>query len=185
MAYGNFNRCFDLVIDGESHKYSTDARDPGNWHNGHLIGSRWGVSASTAANWFGQYGQHVTAKMMQELPKNTARIIYHTKFWNPLRCEYLPIGLDLLVFDFGVNEGIYESALMLQRALDFSHQYLDGAIDNLTIAAATQARTTDLIYKLSRMQEHHYRSLPKFPIFGHGWLIRQHRILKEALNMIS
>jgi len=36
----------------------------------------------------------------------TARAIYRSLYWNPLRADALPPGVDLSVFDMGVNAGI-------------------------------------------------------------------------------
>jgi lysozyme family protein len=37
-----------------------------------------------------------------------------------MRADALPAGVDLSVFDMGVNAGIWRSARLLQRALGFT-----------------------------------------------------------------
>ena len=66
----------------------------------------------------------------------TARAIYRSLYWNPLRAEALPLGVDLSVFDMGVNAGICRSPRLLQRALGFTGEEVDGSIGPETLAAA-------------------------------------------------
>jgi len=62
------------------------------------------------------------------LTLKTARAIYRSLYWNPLRADALPPGGDLSVFDMGVNAGIWRSAWLLQRALGFTGDEVDGSI---------------------------------------------------------
>jgi lysozyme family protein len=54
-----------------------------------------------------------------------------------------PPGVDFSVFDMGVNAGIWRSARLLQRALGFTGDEVDGSIGPATLAAAGQARCSD------------------------------------------
>jgi hypothetical protein len=56
---------------------------------------------------------------VQDISERTARAIYRSLYWNPLRADALPVGVDLSVFDMGVNAGIWGSARLLQRVLGF------------------------------------------------------------------
>ena len=57
---------------------------------------------------------------VQDMTERTARAIDRSLYWNPLRAEALPAGVDLSVFDMGVNAGIWRSARLLHRALGFT-----------------------------------------------------------------
>ncbi|MBV9954513.1 MAG: glycoside hydrolase family 108 protein, partial [Pseudolabrys sp.] len=57
-----------------------------------------------------------------------ARAIYRTKYWEALRCDELPAGLDYAVFDFGVNSGVARAAKTLQRILGVAEDGRIGAI---------------------------------------------------------
>ena len=52
-------------------------------------------------------------------------------------CE-LPLGVDLSVFDMGVNAGIWRSAKLLQQVLGFTGEEVDGSIASETLAAANR-----------------------------------------------
>src|SRR3712207_9421373 len=73
-----------------------------------------GITQATLARW---RGEPVTAEDVRALTEEEAREIYSAGHWNPLRCDALPPGLDLMFFDFGVNAGPGASARLLQRAL--------------------------------------------------------------------
>jgi lysozyme family protein len=57
---------------------------------------------------------------VQDMTERTARAIDRSLYWNPLRADALPAGVDLSVFDMGVNAGIWRSPRLLQRALGFT-----------------------------------------------------------------
>jgi lysozyme family protein len=54
--------------------------------------------------------------------------VYFARYWAPLQCGVLPVGLDYVVFDAGVNIGISRSAKWLQTALGLSAGEVDGVI---------------------------------------------------------
>ena len=43
--------------------------------------------------------------------------IYRARYWDALRCDELPAGLDYAVFDYGVNSGIGRAAKVMARLL--------------------------------------------------------------------
>src|SRR5262249_32887410 len=94
-------------------------------------------------------------------------------------------GVDLSVFDFGVNAGTWRSARILQRALGFTGDEVDGCIGPETLGAAGKVDTRTLIESLFSRQERYYRSLEEFPIFVQGWLNRPEARRDAALAMLS
>jgi lysozyme family protein len=43
-----------------------------------------------------------------------AKEIYRTTYWDALRCDELPAGVDYPVFEYGVNSGIGSSGRVLR-----------------------------------------------------------------------
>jgi lysozyme family protein len=119
------------------------------------------------------------------MTKRTARAIYRSLYWNPLRADALPTGVDLSVFDMGVNAGIWGSARLLQRALGFIGEEVDGCIGPETLAAAAKSNPRSLVNDLADRQAAYYRSLADFPTFGTGWLSRTKARCEAALAMIA
>ena len=72
----------------------------------------------------------------------------------------------------GVNAGIWRSAWLLQRALGFTADEVDGSIGPETLAAANRFNAQTLVNNLADRQAAYYRSLVYFPTFGTGWLNR-------------
>ena len=101
--------------------------------------------------------------------------------WNPLRADALPAGVDLSVFDMGVNAGIWGSARLLQRAVGFTGEEVDGCIGPETLAAAGKWDPRTLVNDLAKQQLAYYRTLSDFPTFGTGWLNRTEARRKAAL----
>ena len=66
---------------------------------------------------------------------------------NVLRCDELPIGVDLVVFDFGVDEGPSYSAKVLQEVTGAG---TDGSVGPVTIAAAKLMSPADVVRKVSQ-----------------------------------
>jgi lysozyme family protein len=102
-----------------------------------------------------------------------------------LRADALPAGVDLSVFDMGVNAGIWRSARLLQQALGFTGDEVDGCIGPETLDATANAEPRSLVDDLAERQTTYYRSLADFATFGTGWLNRTEARRQAALAMIT
>lgn len=111
-----------------------------------------------------------------------AKAIYRRDYWAPLRGDDLPTGVDLMVFDMGVNAGVRRTAAILQTCLGVA---ADGAIGPLTLLAARGADDARLIDDLAASQLGFYRSLATWPAFGHGWSGRVARRQTAARAMMA
>lgn len=169
MAAGSFDRSLAFVLKQEG-GYVDDPRDPGGATN-------MGITLATLTAW-----RHsaVTKQDVQNLTVAEAAAIYRTKYWNALQCDALPAGVDLMLFDCGVNAGPARSAKFLQAGLGLS---ADGAIGPQTITAATAADQAHLINDLAKRRLDYYRSLPAFDHFGGGWTARVNDALPLALSI--
>lgn len=98
-----------------------------------------------------------------------AAAIYRRDYWNTISGDELPAGVDLMVFDMGVNAGISESAKLLQGVLGVT---ADGAIGPMTLLAARGADADATIVSLYNAQLAFYQSLAGFATFGAGWSAR-------------
>lgn len=112
--------------------------------------------------------------------------IYLRQYWQPLQADRLPAGLDLQVFDMGVNAGIGRGAKILQRLVGTVQ---DGQIGEATIAAtyrAAEARgLSALIQEYGRMREANYRQFHTFYHHGDGWLKRNAITTRAAMAMVE
>ncbi len=103
---------------------------------------------------------------MKALKVDEAKDIYFANYWNALSCGALPAGLDLVVFDFGVNAGVRQAAKVLQRCVFVAD---DGVIGPITLGAIENFGVAELIRKFGQERMKFYKSLGTFATFGPGW----------------
>ena len=136
--------------------YSDLSNDPGGATN-------LGVTQSTLTDWREQHGlPAATIADVKALTVATVTPIYGTMFDNPICGEQLPDGVGLLVFDFAVNAGTGRSARVLQQALGFTGDNLDGWVGAVTLAAAHAANQATLMHDLCAGRVAYYQTLSTF-----------------------
>jgi len=170
-----FDICVAFTLREEG-GYVDDPADPGGATN-------MGITLATYRVWSDD--PHLGELQVKDLTLKTASAIYRSLYWNPLRADALPPGIDLSVFDMGVNTGIWRSARLLQEALGFTGDQVDGSIGPETVAAADRFDARTLVNKLADRQTAYYRSLANFSIFGIGWLRRTGARRDAALAMMQ
>jgi len=92
--------------------------------------------------------------------------IYRENYWQLVRGDELPVGLDLCVFDYGVNSGPFRSVSHLQEVLGVN---IDGHMGPVTLAAANAADPVDTVKKLCARRRKFVRQIKSYPTFGKGW----------------
>ena len=128
---------------------------------------------------------HLTAEDLKRMTDDEIRDIYKTRYWDRVRGDDLPSGVDFLVFDFGVNAGNGRAAKMLQTLVNVP---ADGGIGPQTLRATHEVYSNDaekLIVDYTDARAEYYQSLPHFPTFGRGWLRRTKESEEIALSMLG
>jgi len=170
-----FDACLAFTLREEG-GYVDDPADPGGATN-------MGITLARYRQWTDN--PELGPTQVRDMTERMARAIYRSLYWNPLRADALPIGVDLSVFDMGVNAGTWRSARLLQRAIGFVGDGIDGCVGPETLDAATKCDPQSLVNDLANRQTAYYRSLSDFPIFGTGWLNRTEARRNAALAMIA
>jgi lysozyme family protein len=99
--------------------------------------------------------------------------IYRQQYWDVIKGNDLPAGVDYAVFDGAVNSGPRQAVKWLQRALGFTGKAVDGVVGNVTLNAIAQESDHDaLIARITDRRETFLRALKTWPVFGRGWLKR-------------
>lgn len=102
--------------------------------------------------------------------------IYKKQYWDAVKGDQLPQGVDYVVMDGAVNSGPSQSIKWLQRALGVK---ADGVIGQSTLAAVEAVNDHDsLIAKILQRREAFLRALKTFQTFGKGWMNRVNQVLK-------
>lgn len=171
-AADNFERCLAVMLDKEG-GFSDDPKDRGG-------PTQMGITLATLADWRECAPASLTADDVRNLTRREAAEIYRARYWLPMRCNDLPHGIDLMVFDFGVNAGPRTSVKLLQRAAGVVD---DGSVGPRTLAAVKAAG--GLIDALVEARLAHYRSLANYATFGNGWTNRTRQVADLARAMMT
>lgn len=156
--------------------YVDHPRDPGGCTN-------MGITLNTLRYW---RSTEVTCMDVKLLTEEEAVGIYAANYWDAVKANYLPTGLDLLVFDMAVNAGPRRAARMLQKMVGVDD---DGTIGPITLKAVgrvarAEAGIEKMIHQYSAARRGYYRSLSNYDTFGRGWMNRTDEKEKEAVEML-
>ena len=170
---GNFDPCLRIVLKHEG-GYVNHPQDPGGRTN-------LGVTQRVYEDWI---GHPVSEKIMRGLTVQHVTKLYKVKYWDVVCGDEIPSGLDLCVFDFGVNAGTNRAARYLQRMVGAKE---DGVIGPKTLSlldqyVRTHGRERAVMDYQDRRREY-YKLLKTFPTFGKGWLNRVRDVERDAIAM--
>ena len=174
----DFERTYAFLMKSEG-GFTNDQRDRGN----HLPDGRPGCTncGVTQAAWEAWVGHQVTEADMRALTPAIVKPFYHSEYWNTSRGDDLPVGVDYLVFDFGVNSGARHARMLLQQVVGTT---VDGAIGQVTLAAVTAMPVRRLIDAYSEAKREFYKSLHD-PVHEQGWLNRVDEVRLNAMSMVG
>lgn len=170
-----FDRALPLVLAHEG-GYVDHPSDPGGATN-------LGITRKTLARWrkISPFTD-LSKSEVKALTNAAVAPIYRAFYWDEIRGDDLPDGLDYAVFDYAVNSGPGRAAMALQRLVGAAD---DGEIGPLTLAAVAKRKPADLINALCDERMALLRRLSTFPVFGKGWMSRVSGVRKLALEMVS
>lgn len=140
---------FTLLPENDGQPYHVTPGDPGK-------GTAWGVTQATYTAYCAAHG----------FPNRSVADMTPLQRQDLYRAYYVPglaPGVDLMVFDFGVNAGAHRSTEIF--------------------ASCTATDPGGLITQLGEAQAAYYHSLPGFRQFGHGWINRTNRRINTAWKM--
>lgn len=154
--------------------YVNDPHDPGGCTN-------MGITIGTLQAWRG--GQ-VTCEDVKNLAEPEVGLIYSTNYWAPVWGNRLPIGLNLQVWDFGVNAGPSRAIKYLQRLTGSTQDGIMGpnsidAVNNYVKEYGVSAA----IRNYSALRQDYYESLSSFDRYGNGWTTRNEACCALGLQL--
>ncbi|MBM6581392.1 glycoside hydrolase family 108 protein [Microvirga sp. BT689] len=148
------------------------SRDPGG-------ATKFGITRETL---FRARGRPASVDDVRRLTEREAVSIYRRLYWNLVRAEELPPGVDLAVFDLAVNSGVVRAAGMLQTVLGVE---ADGIVGPVTLEAAREADPASTIRRLTRVRLGFLSRLATWRVFGRGWRRRVLAVEQGALRLAS
>lgn len=170
MAQENFDRCLAIILHHEG-GYVNHPKDPGGETN-------LGVTKRVYEEWGG-------TKDMRELTEEDVAPIYKKNYWDRVKGDDLPSGLDLAVFDWAVNSGTGRAAKKLQSMIG---TVADGGIGPNTLRILgeyiDEHGLEQTIRNYQEVRQAFYESLSTFETFGRGWTRRNEETAETAIEMI-
>lgn len=153
--------------------YSNDPNDPGGR-------TMMGIIEREYDKWRQENGLPI--QDVRKISDDELNRIYMANYWLPARCDVLPLGIDLLVFDTAVNCGLQTGIRTLQRALRVA---VDGKLGPISLKATNDADQSELIDRYSKLRLSYYKSLRTFAFFGDDWTERTERIRAAGHKMLT
>tara|TARA_B100000683_G_scaffold3173_1_gene3321 strand:- start:82 stop:615 length:534 start_codon:yes stop_codon:yes gene_type:complete len=176
MAAENYDYSLEQILHHEG-GYVNHPKDPGGETN-------MGVTKRVYEEWCME--NDLAQKEMKELAFEDVAPIYRKNYWDRVRADSLPSGLDLCVFDFAVNAGSGRSAKYLQSLIGTT---VDGGIGPMTLQAVedyvNENGLQNTIEAFQDERQKYYESLSTFETFGRGWTRRVQEVTASAVDMIS
>jgi lysozyme family protein len=134
----------------------------------------------TQRAWESWCGHPVDEAAMRALTPADVAPLYKDKYWDKIKGDELPAGLDYVVFDTAINSGPGRAAKLLQEAIGTTP---DGAIGPLTLRAVAAMPAAEVINKYQDNRLLYLQTLPTWPTFGRGWARRVEEGRAAALQM--
>ena len=151
--------------------YVNNSKDPGGMTN-------LGV---TKRVWEAYTGGPVTETDMRALTPIIVSPLYKKSYWDKIRGDDLPSGLDEAAFDLAINSGVGRASKFLQRIAGVPE---DGMVGYKTLTAIAQHDPKDMVNELCDMRLEFLRALPTFATFGKGWERRVEEVRATALRLV-
>jgi lysozyme family protein len=167
----NFPQCFALVLKNEG-GYVDNPKDPGGATN----------LGCTKATWESWVGHPVTKDDIRALTPSDVMPLYKAKYWDTIKGDYLPEGVDYAVFDFAINSGPSRAAKALQSVLSTNP---DGQIGPATLRALEAANPREVATAVCEARIAFLQSLSTYGTFGKGWSRRVSEVETVSFNMVG
>jgi lysozyme family protein len=119
---------------------------------------------------------------IKKLSKAEARAIYEKEYWNLVKGNDLPSGVDCYVMDYAVNSGPSRSVKTLQRYLGVT---ADGIVGPNTLEALSGANVKEVIDNLHASRLAFLKGLGTWPVFGKGWTNRLNSVYELSKKLVD
>lgn len=124
-----------------------------------------------------------TVDDLKKLTEAQARTVFERQYWDAVRGNQLPSGLDFAVFDFAVNSGPSRAVKFLQRLVGAEQ---DGVIGPETLRAIEAYGDDALLARnLCDMRLDWLKGLKTWSTFGKGWEARVVSVKRVAAAMAA
>ena len=165
----NWDACFAMVLKHEG-GFVNHPKDPGGMTN-------LGV---TRTNWELYLNRDVTEEEMRALTPEMVKPFYKKNYWDRIKGDDLPSGVDYAAYDLAVNSGTGRAAKYLQQIAGVT---VDGVIGPQSLKAIQKCDAEDVVDEICNMRMDFLKGLGTFETFGKGWTIRVNDVKAKATEM--
>lgn len=155
------------------YSFSDDADDPGG-------ATMMGVTHRVYNAW--RTRRRLPLRDVRLIEDSEIFAIYRENYWQLVRGDELPTGIDLALFDFGVNSGPGRSIMFAQQVLGCK---VDGILGAVTMLRLHQVDAAHFIRQFMEARRDYCRGLSNYRSFRGGWETRWNRIETAALSMVA
>jgi lysozyme family protein len=165
----NWDECFAMVIKSEG-GFVNNPKDPGGMTN-------LGVTRSA---WQGYLNRDVTETEMRALTPDAVKPFYKALYWDRIKGDSLPDGVDYAAYDLAVNSGPHKAAQYLQKIAGVT---VDGMIGPKSLEAIQSCDAKETADAICDMRLDFLKGLSTFSTFGKGWSRRVAEVKAKAISM--
>lgn len=144
-------------------------QDPGGMTN-------LGVTKRVWDEWI---GRESSEDEMRNLKPEDVANLYKKLYWDRVKADDLPSGVNYCIFDAAVNSGTGRAAKWLQEAVG---AVPDGAIGAKTLAKVAAHDADSLVNAYCDVRLNFLKGLKTFDTFGKGWSRRVEGVRQTALD---
>jgi lysozyme family protein len=166
----NWEEAFLAVLKHEG-GYVNHPKDPGGMTN-------LGV---TKRAWEEYVGHEVDEATMRGLTPEVVKPFYKSRYWDRIKGDDLPSGVDYAAYDLAVNSGTGRAAKYLQQIAGVT---ADGAIGPKSLEAIKSCDPAETVEALCAMRLDFLQKLPTWDTFGKGWGKRVADVEEKAMGMV-
>lgn len=166
----NYQKCLKVVLAFEG-GYSNHPKDPGGATN-------FGITQAVYDSYRRGHGKPVQS--VRKIAQTEVETIYRVQYWDAIRGDRLPYGVDLAIFDYAVNSGVPRAVRSVQKVLSAGGPLpappvaikQDGQLGLSTESAIVAAANYDEVRFIELYCEDRWSFVQKlrtFSTFGKGW----------------
>lgn len=169
----NFDQCLAAVLKHEG-GYVDHPKDPGGATN----------LGCTKKVWEEWVGHEVTKDDIRNLKPEDVAPLYKKRYWDAIKGDDLPSGVDMSMFDCAINSGTGRAAKIAQKICGVAQ---DGAIGPASLAAIKAHVDRDgarfFIEEYNHARLEFLQALQTFDTFGKGWSRRVNEVNIASVDL--
>jgi hypothetical protein len=169
MAKENWEKSFQLVLKHEG-GFVNHPKDPGGMTN-------LGVTKKV---WEEFVGREVDEAEMRALTPDVVKPLYKKNYWDKIKGDELPSGVDYAAYDLAVNSGTGRAAKYLQQIAGVP---ADGVIGPKSLEAIKSCPASQMVDALCDTRLDFLQRLPTWGTFGKGWGRRVEEVKSIGLKL--